>query len=145
MTPSPTSDRVGQRTWLNEAPLDFSAERQGQQPPDPSCTPSLALFQIAVVRTSKILLLLKVGSEKGERKMVASKIKGRPRTHDWDFILGSGSRVLKHSRDFNCTIHGMIQQVRNAAARRGVKITLHADDDSIYLKVLGRKSNGKGR
>lgn len=50
-------------------------------------------------------------------------------------------RLVRH-RQFNCQCHSMGVQVRNAAAKRGIRISINIDEDtdSLSVTVVSRSS-----
>lgn len=58
----------------------------------------------------------------------------RPK-YPWGDWFASGRFVIRY-RDYNCSQEGMIQQVRNAALRAGVKVRCRSEKDgSITVQV----------
>lgn len=56
---------------------------------------------------------------------------------DWFSEIRKGDRCNVHlHQDFDCQIHGMAQQIRNAAAVRKIHVSLKLFDDYIEVTIL---------
>ncbi len=53
----------------------------------------------------------------------------------WDDWFGMGRFTLLRGRDYACEQMSMAQQVRNAAARRGFRISVHAVPGGLLVQV----------
>lgn len=58
--------------------------------------------------------------------------------YPWDDWLSSPTVSLKKRLHFHCQIHGMAQQIRNAARKRGLRVSLEIADPHIHVRVVGR-------
>lgn len=69
--------------------------------------------------------------------------------YPWDDWLLSGNRIsLKKGLHFKCQLHGMAQQIRNAARKRGLKVSLQLASPHIHVEIVGQRqstSKKKGR
>jgi hypothetical protein len=56
--------------------------------------------------------------------------------YNWDKWFSKKQVTLKKGKDFKCQVHGMANQIRNKAAKRGVSISLKIrDDGEIEISV----------
>ncbi len=67
--------------------------------------------------------------------------------YDWDSWLAIGpkdegfvERVLVNGKDFTCTMTTMTQQVRNAAAERGLSVSVREEGKKLYLRISQKES-----
>lgn len=65
----------------------------------------------------------------------------RKKIYDWDAWFASGRFVLRRGRDYTCSQGTMAQQVRNAAAKRGISVSLVESDGSFVVTVVGEKTH----
>jgi hypothetical protein len=61
----------------------------------------------------------------------------RPRKYDWDDWFNRSFTVLIRGRDYRCSQSSMVQQVRNAALKMGVMVSVIDGGDRVTL-VLPR-------
>lgn len=62
---------------------------------------------------------------------------GRPRSYDWDHLLVPGNCfVLKLGRDFDCSVSGIRQQIRNAASQRRVRTRITPGRDGELIVIV---------
>lgn len=56
--------------------------------------------------------------------------------YNWDKWFSRNSFTLTRGKDFECQPHGMAQQIRNAAAPRGLTVSIkHLDGGKLKVKV----------
>lgn len=55
--------------------------------------------------------------------------------YPWDEWFKKSTFTLKKGRDYVCQTHGMSVQVRTAAAKRGLYVSIETDTDNDQLKV----------
>jgi hypothetical protein len=70
------------------------------------------------------------------------RTRGRPIRYPWPKWLTPEKRsLLKKGRDYDCQPHSMAQQIRNAAAKRDVVVSIHIDGEviSISCEACSRK------
>lgn len=62
---------------------------------------------------------------------------GRPHGHryPWDKWFEVGRVILRRGKHYHCLTHGMIQTIRQAAARYGIRVRLSVAQDTITLEV----------
>lgn len=65
--------------------------------------------------------------------------------YDWDELLKRPSFRLYRWRDYRCRVDSIVQQVRNAASLRGIKVSVDVGRrDLVRVTVTDRNgSNGK--
>ena len=68
-----------------------------------------------------------------------------PKDRPWDRWFGQGSFTLVRHRHFDCQVLSMAIQIRGAAVRRGVRASLHIDDNTIKVRVLPKPTKGAKR
>ena len=67
-------------------------------------------------------------------------IKLIPFAHPWNKWFSQGARALKgtftlkQGKDFRCEPHSMAQQVRTAASKRGLKVSLSLRDKTLKVE-----------
>lgn len=59
------------------------------------------------------------------------------RLYDWDRWFGRPRIVLKYGVHYNGTQSSFGQQIRNAARKRGVSVSIEDNRDHFILRVLG--------
>jgi hypothetical protein len=58
--------------------------------------------------------------------------------YPWDKWLGKKQAyTLQRGRDFNCKVHGMAAQLRNAASKRGMSVSIAIEGDSLTVQNKG--------
>lgn len=69
-------------------------------------------------------------------------ISGKPYgvRYPWSKWFLRGRFTLRRGRDYECASHGMAQQVRNTAYKRGVTVSLEVGDDHVKVQVGGRRA-----
>lgn len=65
--------------------------------------------------------------------------------YPWDEWFSSATVSLKKGMHFRCQVHGMAQQIRNAARRRGLRVSLEIAAPHIHVRVVGRSLRKKAR
>lgn len=60
------------------------------------------------------------------------------RKYDWDRLFEQDQVLLERGEDYNCSQSNIIQQIRNEASKRGLRIRLNDLDDRVIIKVLNR-------
>lgn len=67
--------------------------------------------------------------------------------HRWDDWFARGTVRLTRGRQFAGQSHGMAQQARNAAAARGLRVSVSLDSARgiVTVTVVGRTGTGKGK
>lgn len=55
--------------------------------------------------------------------------------YDWDRWFSLSSITLRRGRDYNCSQSAMVQQIRNVASARGVRVEILDRADHIHLQV----------
>lgn len=73
--------------------------------------------------------------------MPAVKGRGRTYRHPWNTWFSKPLFRLTKGVHFDCQVHSMVVQVRNAATNRGLKVIIELFDNTIT--VTQRKVNGK--
>jgi len=53
--------------------------------------------------------------------------------YPWKRWLSRRKITLQRSKDYNCQPHAMAQQCRNAAAKAGIKLSIHINDNTLTL------------
>lgn len=53
--------------------------------------------------------------------------------YPWDKWFSRARFVLRRGKDYNCLPHGMVQQIRNAAAARGVAVSVSVDEGTLTV------------
>jgi hypothetical protein len=48
----------------------------------------------------------------------------RPALYDWTTWLAPGTKTIIKTRDYRCPNHSIIQQIRNAASKRGYRVAI---------------------
>ncbi len=64
---------------------------------------------------------------------------GAPRKYDWDAWFKRGTFLLIKGREYTCSQSAIAQQVRVAASKRGLSVTLQDVDSGMAVKVKERK------
>lgn len=63
--------------------------------------------------------------------------RGRPRTYPWEKWFSTDTSVtplvLTKGVHFHCQLLGMAQQIRQRAVDRGVRISIHTENDDTLL------------
>lgn len=59
--------------------------------------------------------------------------------YPWDRWLSKRRTTLRRGRDFQCQLHSMGVQMRNAALLRGIPVSVHLKDDVLVVEVKGRR------
>lgn len=62
-----------------------------------------------------------------------------PLRYRWDEWLAMPSVTLRHGRDYACSQASITQQARNAAARRGIRISVVEVTGGVLVRVRGRR------
>lgn len=55
--------------------------------------------------------------------------------YDWDSWMGKKKFFLRRGKDYRCGTGAMTQQIRTAAWKRGLKVTLVEDGSGIHVIV----------
>lgn len=58
----------------------------------------------------------------------------RAKPYPWERWFGNKRLRLLKGKHFECSIHGMAQQIRNAARKLGYKVSLRIDDTGIVIR-----------
>lgn len=58
--------------------------------------------------------------------------------YPWDYWLGLKAFTLRKGEDFKCQVHGMAQQIRNAAKARGIRVSLSISSPLICVTIIER-------
>jgi len=66
--------------------------------------------------------------------------RGRPRLYDWDVWFARQSFALRRDKDYFCSSLSMAQQVRDAACRRGIPVTIEETSVGLFVHVFKRVS-----
>lgn len=61
------------------------------------------------------------------------------RKYDWNKLFERDQSLLERGEDYHCSQSNIIQQIRNEASKRGLRIKLNDLDDKIIVKVISRK------
>lgn len=73
------------------------------------------------------------------------KPRQRHTEYPWDKWFARRSLVLVQGKDFACQVHGMSQQIRNKAAKRGIAVAIDIVGRTLQVGILSpRKSNANG-
>lgn len=72
--------------------------------------------------------------------MTAKKLKQANGTYPWEKWFAKPRFVLRRYRDYVCLPHGMLQQIRNAAAARGISVSITVDEGDL---TVTRQRKGK--
>ena len=64
-------------------------------------------------------------------------VKGNRRIYDWEKLLTQSRFVMRRGKHFpgECMTHNMAQQIRNAAARYGAKVSIEISEETIRVAV----------
>lgn len=65
------------------------------------------------------------------------------RLYDWETLFENPRFIIRRKRDYTCATHGMIQQIRDAARKRGLGVSILADDGAITVTVKKIKRRKK--
>lgn len=63
-----------------------------------------------------------------------------PNRHPWKrwLKLGKETKIIR-GKEFTCMVHSMVAQIRTAAAREGVRVSIQTEkDDSIVFTVCAQ-------
>lgn len=60
------------------------------------------------------------------------------RQYYWDRWFSQHRIILTRGKDYDCHEHTFIQQMRNAASKRGVSLQIEIQGASIVATVIGR-------
>ena len=63
--------------------------------------------------------------------------------YDWQRWFRRRKFILKRGVDYRCQTSSMVQQIRNAAYKRGLSVSLEEDNGALTVTVL--KANGVQR
>lgn len=69
----------------------------------------------------------------------------RPALYDWDKWFARRQIVLWWGRDYHCSQSSMVQQIRNNAGERDVKVRIVDSGDYITIYPLQKEVVGNGR
>ena len=58
--------------------------------------------------------------------------------YDWDSLFKSAKFVLQFDIDYICSQAALVQQVRNRAVQRGIKVSIKDNGDSVEVTVVSR-------
>ena len=58
------------------------------------------------------------------------------RKYDWDRLFEQQQSLLERGEDYHCSQSNIIQQIRNEASKRGLRIRLTDLDDRVVIKVM---------
>jgi transcriptional regulator with XRE-family HTH domain len=75
------------------------------------------------------------GAETSEPSKTAQKGRGRPQLYDWDKWFARRRFTLRRGEDYRCSQSSMSQQVRNAAAARGLNVSLVEGEGQLTVLV----------
>lgn len=57
--------------------------------------------------------------------------------YPWDKWFNRSRFSLKKGQDFHCQVHGMVQQIRNQATKRNVRVSVVVpNESSVHVEVL---------
>jgi len=82
--------------------------------------------------------------------MKCEKQKGQANSHGvrypWDEWFAVDGFTIRHGREYSCMPHGMVQNVRRAAAARGLSVSVSIEADGlITVTVRGPARGPAGR
>lgn len=64
--------------------------------------------------------------------------KGRPRDlYPWDTWFPLRRFILVRGVHYRCQPHGMYRNIVQAAQKRGLKVSIHVDGDTLNVRVVG--------
>lgn len=72
---------------------------------------------------------------------------GRPPLYDWDDWFRRRAFVLRQGQEYDCAVSAMVQQVRNAATARGLKVSVLEEPGGEIIVAVHegeRDADGKG-
>ncbi len=61
------------------------------------------------------------------------------RKYDWDRLFEQHQSLLERGEDYHCSQSNIIQQIRNEASKRGLRIRLTDLDDRVVIKVISSR------
>ena len=70
---------------------------------------------------------------------------GAKRLYDWGKWFGRERLILRPGRDYQCSRASFVQQLRNAAAARGVSIHIARTNGDSVVVAVDKGSNGHAR
>lgn len=65
--------------------------------------------------------------------------RGRKPTYNWDKWFSNRFFTLSRGKDFHCSIHGMLSQIRNKASNRKLKVAVNVRSDKIIAVSVTRR------
>ena len=63
------------------------------------------------------------------------------RKYRWEEWFTQGTVVLVHGVDYHCSQSAMVQTARNNASRRGLRVSIIDNGDTIVIEVTGEVSH----
>lgn len=64
--------------------------------------------------------------------------KPKGKRYPWSLWFSKDLFTLRRGKHFECQAHGMMQTIRQAAKRAGIKVSVQVADSSIRVQVLSR-------
>ncbi|MCK9568781.1 hypothetical protein M0R72_07565 [Candidatus Pacearchaeota archaeon] len=62
------------------------------------------------------------------------RLSKKRRRYPWNAWFKKRRVLIKHKKDFDCQPHGMAQQIRNEACKRGISVSISIDNGFIAFE-----------
>jgi hypothetical protein len=61
------------------------------------------------------------------------------RKYDWDGLFNQEFALLEKDIDYHCSQSNIIQQIRNEASKRRLRVRITDSNNQVIIRVLGAK------